>query len=182
MLEDLRISILPFIMETSYFSGKTPVAISIFFERAGKMVPGATHRIPLHALRSRVVAALTATVDPPELNFRCVSNVWIDGRGEVVDSHIDKITHRYGKLEKPKFASKIVEHGPMGPYEIADEGVHPLDASYRGPHWTWKGTCHWYYDHFFPFTYSPNETLKYLQWVVEPESVPENQRELTFIW
>jgi hypothetical protein len=181
MLEDLRISILPFIMETSYFSGKTSVVISIFSERAGTVVPGATHCISLHALRSRVVAVLTATIDALELNFRCVSNVWIDGRGEVVDSNIDKITYRYGNLEKPKFASKIVEHGPMGPYEIADEGLHPLDATYRGPHWTWEGTCHWYYDQFFPFTHSLNETLKYLQWVIEPESVPSNQRELTFI-
>jgi hypothetical protein len=198
MLEDLRISVLPFIMETSYFSGKTPVTISIFSERAGKMVPGATHRIPLHALRSRVVAALTAMVDLPELNFRRISNVWIDGRGEVVASNIDKLmldwrgevvasntdkfTYGYGKLEMPKFASKIIEHGPQGPYEIADEAVHPLDAAYRGPHWTWKGTCHWYHDQFFPFTYCPNETLKYLQWVVDPESVPKIQRKLSFIW
>jgi hypothetical protein len=153
----------------------------MFSEQAGTKVLGATHRISLHELRSRVVAALTAITNALELNFRCVSNVWINGRGEVVDSNIDKIKYRYGNPEKPKFASKILEHGPMGLYEIADEGVHPLDSTYRSDYWTWKGICHWYYNQLFPFTHSPNETLRYLQWVLDPKSVPSNQRELKFI-
>lgn len=180
MLEDLRISILPFVMETSYFSGKAQMVISIFSEQEGKVVPGATHRIPLHTLRSRVVMALTAIIATRELDFRGVSKVWINGHGEVIDSRVDKILFHEAK---PKFASKILEHGPMGPYEFDDQGVHPLDSNYRGRHWTWGGhsrSCHRSYDQFFPFTHSPNETLKYLQWVVDPDSVPREQRELTF--
>ena len=184
MLEDLRISILPFVMETSQFRGATPVTISIFSERTGAMVPGATHSISLSTLRSRVLAALTATIGAlSKWESHGISHVCINGRGEVIDSRVDKIP-RGGHLEMPKFASKIVAHGPMGPYEFDDYGVHPIDAAYRGNHWTWNGrngSCHWYYNQVFPFTHSPDETLKYLQWVVQPESLPLNQRRLKFI-
>jgi len=184
MLEDLRISILPFVMETSHFRGATPVTISIFSEHTGAIVPGATHSISLSTLRTRVVAALTATIGAlSKWESHGVSHVCINGRGEVIDSRVDKLP-RDGHLEKPKFASKIVENGPMGPYEFEYGGVHPLDAAYRGNHWTWDGrygSSHWYYNQFFPFTHSPDETLKYLQWVVQPESVPSNQRRLKFI-
>ena len=135
-LDELRISILPFVMETSYFSRNTPVVISIFSEHAGRTFPGATHRIPLHTLRSRVLEALTATIGALKSNFRCVSYVWINGRGEVVGSRVDEIP--YNDPDKPKFASKIVELGPMGPYEIEDGGTHDLDWEYRSPDTKWQ--------------------------------------------
>ena len=52
---------------------------------SGAILVHATYRI---ALRSRVVAALTAIIDTRELNLRGVSNVWINGHGEVVTSRL----------------------------------------------------------------------------------------------
>ncbi|KAF3002455.1 hypothetical protein E8E13_004919 [Curvularia kusanoi] len=129
-LDDLRISILPFIMETSEAPGWFRVEISVFHDRSGEMTPGPTHSITLSTLRSATVKALSTAIAGFKAG-RGISHIWINGRGKVIDSYIVNAVDPFQYLiEKSNLATEVWEDSREGPYRI--KKLHTIDADYRG--------------------------------------------------
>ncbi|KAI4920876.1 hypothetical protein J4E85_008991 [Alternaria conjuncta] len=161
-LSDIRIKILPFVMETSTTSPSQEVTIQIWAPTpGGSSAMTASHTITLRKLRLDVVKAILdyAFAGPYDCN-PYLPDFWINGFGEVVET-LDRSGEDTGSAWKP--ASELV----FSPIYHSVVNLHPIDRNYRGCEVNPR--CDFYETkQFFPFRGKTEEVLPYLMSTMEP--------------
>jgi hypothetical protein len=165
--EDLRINVLPLVMETSSTLGYKEVTV-----RVRRDIHVKETSFSLQTLRLNVAKALK---DVSLLNDKPAEpEFWINGMGEVVE------THR--RISSP--ASSSSTNGPprtaflLGP---ASDGfwkltyIHPKDREYQGRR-EHRVCLFCTLEEFFPFHNSAANMLEYLLWVLEKYDIEEWRR------
>ncbi|CAN9202958.1 unnamed protein product [Alternaria alternata] len=165
-LNDVRINILPFVMETA-MSGRwkgNELTIQVrSTDCNGPSTMIASHTLKLQELRINILTALMKSFYLEEEERSVVPNCWINGFGQVVqveDAHDDA-------GEAWEFASHLVEndieidHGRWETRNCFDVlELHPLDRHYRNgeihPGCSISGK------QFFPFQRNVKEIMRYL--------------------
>lgn len=159
-LEELRISILPLLLETSEALGKHAVELRIWQPgQDGEMRVVDGRIIELQHLRRSAAKAL---MDVHLFgNGKAAPEIWVNGLGTVVEVH-EKVAPSPTELPKqmPDMASTVICNGHQA-YRITE--MHAKDARARyssrksDREWCVFHNC----DQFFPFQYSVFETLQY---------------------
>ena len=163
-LSDIRIKILPFVMETSTTPPSQEVTIQIWApipDNSSAMT--ASHTIPLRKLRLNVVKAIMdyAFTEPRDYPPYLL-DFWTNGFGEVVET-LNGSGQDTGSAWKP--ASEIV-FGPTTIYHSV-VNLHPIDRNHRGCETNPR--CDFYDNRqFFPFRGEPEQVLPYLMKTLEP--------------
>ncbi|KAH8623504.1 hypothetical protein IG631_21983 [Alternaria alternata] len=164
-LNDVRINILPFVMETA-MSGRwkgNELTIQVrSTDCNGPSIMTASHTLKLQELRINILTALMKSFYLEE-ERSVVPNCWINGFGQVVqveDAHNDA-------GEAWEFASHLVEndieidHGRWETRNCFDVlELHPLDRHYR--HGDIHPGCSISGKQFFPFQRNAKEIMRYL--------------------
>jgi hypothetical protein len=153
-LADLRISILPLILESSLAKGSDLLTLSTHnSESEGIESTLATHTITLQVLRINAVKSLMTLVllDGGEQDQE-MHNIWINGFGEVVHTDENVLCLDSDALQL------VSELSPRSWYHITK--LHSKDCLYRG---NVNPDCEFYSKaQFFPFNYCANGVLPYL--------------------
>ncbi|KNG48791.1 hypothetical protein TW65_04394 [Stemphylium lycopersici] len=151
--EDLRINILPLVVETSSTMGCKRLTVRVCCRTVAEEVS-----LTLQELRCQVVEALGAMVGEGGGSERgWEPEIWMNGLGEVVE--------RYAKrrpVPSPQTASTFAAT-PDGASTLLR--IHPKDAEYRRGQGA-IGSRFETTDDFFPFTCSAVHTLGYMRWVL----------------
>lgn len=156
-LRDLRINILPLVMETSTAPRNQTTTIQIWTPTpSGSSSITATHTINLHTLRVNVVRAIMDCVFiGPMFGSTRIPDIWTNGFGDVVETTA-RSDDNTGDAWKP--ASRVVRH-KMTCYSILN--LHPIDRHYRACET--EPTCVYYDDEqFFLFRGEAKEVLPFL--------------------
>jgi hypothetical protein len=160
-LEDLRISVIHLLLETSSTPGVSKVTIRSFAAGLGGQSLVAERAITLQKLRMNIV--MTMMVDVLEYDHPIETSIWINGLGDVVEKEIIPI--RAGPRDfdyEIDTASTISWHN--GWYQVAS--MHPKDRRYRGE----VHSCICKFEdctQFSQFNHSASQVLRYLTWVLD---------------
>jgi hypothetical protein len=145
-LEDISISILPFVMETSTAPGTQEVMTEIL-DKHGLLI--ANHTVSLQQLRLTAVKELMDVVFMTSGSKSCRRpEIWVDGFGKVLKS---------SALPSPTATALKKQNAPT---------LTEKDRRYRGTRLD-RCNCYDKTKNFFPFEDSASETLRYLLWVLE---------------
>jgi autonomous glycyl radical cofactor GrcA len=164
--EDLRINVLPLVMETSSTLGYKEVVVRVECEPRIEETG-----FSLQTLRINVAKALE---DAVSLDGKTPQpEIWVSGLGDVVEKHSKLCARSYAcsgsSLGFPTTASS---------FELVSDGswslvcVHPKDAEYRGSQYHTFCVLHTL-ERFFPFYNSANDALQYLLWVSKKHDIEE---------
>lgn len=159
-LEEIRINIVPLVMETSSFGGDEIITVRLYSSSRSEATDViAENNVRLQDLRMAVVQALFPCTFQDQHSW--MPEIWINGLGVVVETCVPKDTKPGAD---PEVASDVV-YGDGGWYKILK--LHPKDKYYRGKQGR-RGECE-YSDanQIFPFEQSSAEMLRYLLWVLE---------------
>ena len=170
-LADVRINVLPLVMETSTTQAKSTVTIQIWMKHdtEGTSTMTSSHTVTLHKLRLNIVVALMSHVysDPRYLHpWDELPDFWINGFGDVVQTTTvpDLSCDDTGAWQP---ASSLVYNEEAGEdedeYHIAN--LHPIDYVYRSKGDGVHSDCRYPYDvhyYLFPFRRMTKEVLQYL--------------------
>jgi hypothetical protein len=165
-LNDVRINILPFIMETAMSGRWKGNELTIQVRSTDCNEPStmtASHTLKLQELRINILTALMKSFYLEEEERSVVPNCWINGFGQVVQ--VEDVHDDAG--EAWEFASHLVEndieidHGRWETRNCFDVlELHPLDRHYRNgeihPGCSISGK------QFFPFQRNVKEIMRYL--------------------
>lgn len=158
--EDLRISILPLVMETSSTMGYKRLTVRVCCGTGIREVS-----ITLQELRCRVAETLSAIFGKgSDAEGGWEPEIWIDGLGRLVE--------RYAKRRpvlSRQTASSFVATAD-GAFTLVR--MHPKDKKYRAGEGA-IGRRFETIEDFFPFTFSAVHTLRYMRWVLEKYDVEE---------
>ena len=160
-LSDIRISILPLVMETSTTSGEDKVIIQVWAtDTEGYPTMVSSHTLTLRELRLSVITTIMTTyyVESKEL----APNIWINGFGEVVQ--VENVDEAVGPAWES--ASELVANdNDDGGFKLRT--LHPMDVHYGFDHLSWKKNVTFSDDaQFFPFRRKIDKILPYLIKVV----------------
>ena len=160
-LSDIRINILPFVMETSTTPPHHEVTIQIWTPTPdGSITMTATHTMTLTRLRLNVIKATLDCAFTGISNKSYLPDFWTNGFGEIVETAHDSNDDTGGAWEP---ASEIVP-GVYRP--VAVRTLHPIDRNYR--ECEANLSCEYYDDtQFFPFRADKKEVLVYLMKSIE---------------
>ena len=160
-LEELRISILPLVLETSSSSGDREITIRSFSPGSGGQHLVAERTISLQELRLTVVTTMMVDVHAPEEPLHHPYLIWVNGLGEVVEK--EAVPYTYGTNDHDiDTASTMSFCG----FWFGVASLHPKDRRYRPKFHRYKckfEDC----EQFFPFEHSASQILRYLMWVLE---------------
>jgi hypothetical protein len=179
-LDDVRINILPFVMETAISGPWKGDELTIQVRStdcSGASTMTASHTLGLQELRINILTALMKSFYL-EKEREIVPNCWINGFGQVVQVvQVVQVEDAHDIAgEAWEFASHLVEndckidHGcweTENCFEVLE--LHPLDRQYRRgdihPGCTINGK------QFFPFQQDPEETMRYLMHNIDDHKV-----------
>ncbi|KAI4923741.1 uncharacterized protein J4E92_007715 [Alternaria infectoria] len=155
-LSDIRINILPFVMETSTTPPHHEVTIQIWTPTPdGSTAMTATHTMNLTRLRLNVIKAILDCAFTGISNKSYLPNFWTNGFGDIVETVHDSVDDTGGAWEP---ASEIALG--LTVYHFV-RTLHPIDRDYRGC--VADPTCEYYDDtQFFPFRADKKEIMVYL--------------------
>ena len=160
-LSDIRINILPFVMETSTTPPHHEVTIQIWTPGPdGSSAMTATHTMTLTKLRLNVIKAILDCAFTGISNKSYLPDFWANGFGDIVETVYDSVDDTGGAWDP---ASEI---GPGIYHPVAVRTLHPIDRKYRECEADLR--CEYYDDtQFFPFRADKKETLLYLMKSIE---------------
>ncbi|KAI4640459.1 hypothetical protein J4E93_008665 [Alternaria ventricosa] len=160
-LSDIRINILPFVMETSTTPPHHEVTIQLWTPTPdGSSAMTATHTMTLTRLRLNVIKAILDCAFTGISNKSYLPNFWTNGFGDIVETVHDSVDDTGGAWEP---ASEIVS-GVYRPVSV--RSLHPIDRDYR--ECETHQECEYYDDtQFFPFRADEKEILVYLMKSIE---------------
>ncbi|KAI4640460.1 hypothetical protein J4E93_008666 [Alternaria ventricosa] len=160
-LSDIRISILPLVMETSTASGEDGVTIQVWVtDTEGHSTLATSHTLTLQELRLNVIAVMMKTY---YLESKALApDIWINGFGEVVQ--VNNVDEPVGGAWEP--ASELV---PIGNTEggFVVWRLHPVDIHYRSDDILSQKAVLYDVAQFFPFRRKVSEILPYLIKIVD---------------
>jgi hypothetical protein len=156
--EDLRINVLPLIMQTSSTLGYKEVTVRVQCDTDIKETSFSLQTLRLHVAKAlKDVSLLNDKSAEPE--------IWINGLGEVVET----------LRRTPSPASSSSTNGPPKTASLLDPAsdgfwkltyMHPKDREYRGRR-EHRVCIFRTLEEFFPFHNSATNMLEYLLWVLE---------------
>ncbi|KAI4706644.1 hypothetical protein J4E89_008711 [Alternaria sp. Ai002NY15] len=160
-LSDIRINILPFVMETSTTPPHHEVTIQIWTPTPdGSLAMTATNTMTLTRLRLNVIKAILDCAFTGISNKSYLPNFWTNGFGEIVETAHDSVDDKGGAWDP---ASAI---GPGIYHPVSVRTLHPIDRNYRECEADLG--CEYYDDtQFFPFRADEKEVLVYLMKSIE---------------
>jgi hypothetical protein len=158
-LRELRVSILPLVLEMSSTIGDSELTVRSWARGSdGQHRIDSEHTITFQELRLSVAQAL--------MGFKCGNNstwapeVWIDGIGQVIETR----THQQTTWDDAVDTASTLERDEDGYWRI--EHMHVKDWLYRDCQnrgdCIFEGT-----GQFFPFSNSLHEALRYLLWILK---------------
>ncbi|KAI4647372.1 uncharacterized protein J4E79_010230 [Alternaria viburni] len=166
-LSEVRINILPLIMETSTTRGDDTVTIEVWARNSeGISSLASSHTLTLHELRVNIAAVMMK-------NFyltgnKLVPDFWINGFGEVVQvEDADEKMPVSGGAWEP--ASEFTDFDGQG-FKVSR--LHPIDVHYRGNETPSRPVVHFVESQFFPFRREVKEILPYLIKSIETTGGP----------
>ncbi|KAI4610445.1 hypothetical protein J4E80_008209 [Alternaria sp. BMP 0032] len=160
---DIRINILPFVMETSTTPPHHEVTIQIWTPTPdGSSAMAATNTMNLTRLRLNVIKAILDCAFAGQSNRSYLPNFWTNGFGDIVETVHDSHDDTGGAWEP---ASEITP-GPGLYRPVSVRTLHPIDRNYRECETHLE--CEYYDDtQFFPFRADKKEILVYLMKNIE---------------
>ena len=167
-LADVRINVLPFIMETSTTQATNTVMFPIWTTPSteGPSTLTTSHTMPLHKLRLNIVLAMMthAYSDPRNLHpHNKLPDIWINGFGEVVQ--VDNVDEAVGGAWESASELDAIDNNDGG---FKMRTLHPMDVHYRFNHVSWKKNVTLSdAAQFFPFRRKVDKILPYLIKIVD---------------
>jgi hypothetical protein len=157
-IDDLRISILPLVMETSSTLGYREVTVRVRCETSTKETSFSLQTLRLNVAKAleRVVLLYDQIAEP---------EIWINGLGEFVETQRKARSAAYfgGSTVFPKTASSF-EAVSGDCWKLMR--VHPKDTEYKERQGC-SGCALRTLEEFFPFHSSASNVVQYLVWVLE---------------
>ncbi|KAI4920875.1 hypothetical protein J4E85_008990 [Alternaria conjuncta] len=166
-LSEVRINILPLIMETSTTRGDDTVTIEVWARNSEEISSlASSHTLTLHELRVNIAADMMKTFYLT--GNKLVPDFWINGFGEVVqvEDADEKMPVLGGAWEPASEFTEIDDHG----FKILR--LHPIDINYRGKETPSRPVVHFVKSQFFPFRREVKEILPYLIKAIETTGGP----------
>ncbi|KAI4943569.1 hypothetical protein J4E91_009206 [Alternaria rosae] len=161
-LSEIRISILPLVMETSTTCGDDTVTIEVWTRnRDGVSNIAISHTFTLHELRVNIAAAMMKIFYLTGKSL--VPDFWINGFVQVVQvEDVGENMPLLGGAWEP--ASEFTD---IDEYGFKVLRLHPIDIHHRGNEMKWKNVVHFEESQFFPSRREVKEILPYLIKTIE---------------
>ena len=169
-LEDLGISILPLVLETSSSPGNREVTIRSLSPGTSGQNLVAERTISLQELRLTVVTTMMIDVHASDQSLHHPDLIWINGLGEVVGK--EAVPYTYGRIDHDVDTASTMRF--CGSWFGVDS-LHPKDRRYRPKFHRYE--CKFEdWEQFFPFEHCAAQILRYLMWVLEEYNTAYTRR------